>query len=648
MSTKLRRFFHDLSPRQRKEVVQLSIAFLLGAMGIFLWESFYEPSQFTLLTILGAVCLGTAYLLAGFSVLQGAFRNILQGQVFDELFLMSVASLGAFFIGAMEEAVGVMVLYKIGEFFQEQAARQSRRSIQKVLSLRPTTVRILRNGEWVLVNPDEVKPGDQVQVRPGERLAVDGEVVQGNGSFDTSALTGESLPRSAEPGTEALAGFIVKEGALTIRCTRPVSESATSRIISLVEQATRSKARAELFIRRFARWYTPAMVLIALAVAFIPPILIPGQELSSSIYRALVILVISCPCALVLSVPLTYFAGLGGAAKQGILIKGAAVLDSLAEAETVVFDKTGTLTDGNFTIKNLVPAGKFSPEELLEAATAASARSNHPLAQAIQTFWASTGKPNPPLEEGTYQEIPGHGSHAKVNGHEVFAGNDRILHLAGVPHPCEPPSNTVVHVAVAGSYAGKIELGDSIKQDAKQALEELRSLQVKRIVLLTGDGKGPAERTAASLGLTEVHHDLLPADKVEKLEGIVQDPKKKGTVLFVGDGINDAPVLARSDAGIAMGDGSDIAIESADVVLMTDDTRRVPQAIAQARRTRYIVLENIFFALGVKFLFLTLGVLGAATLWEAVIADVGVALLAVLNATRALRYKQPTYRPIVP
>jgi len=636
---------YTLSQSQKKELVLILTALLFAVTGILLWEwtgrdpQGLAPRGLGIAKAAGVFFLVLSYILAGAEVLKGALKNILKFQPFDELFLMSIASLGAFAIGAMEEAVGVMVLYRFGEFLQDVAVTRSRQSIKALLDLKVEKARVQQDGQWQEIESSQVKVGDLVQVRPGERVPVDGEVVEGSASFDTAAMTGESLPRLAEAGSEALAGFIVSGGAVVIRTLRQAKDSAASRIIRLVEDATRSKAKPELFIHRFALIYTPIVVFSALAVAVIPPLGFPGQSFSLWLYRALTMLVISCPCAFVLSIPLSYFAGLGGAARKGILIKGAAVLDTLANARSVVFDKTGTLTKGVFTVKNLYPAEGFSADDLVYHAAAAGSASNHPLSQAIQRFYNSQKKNHSGLpKDARFTEIPGHGSVALLDGQEILAGNDRLLHLKNIPHQCEAADETVIHVAVAGTYAGKIELGDSIKDDARPALQELQQLGIKDLAVLTGDSEGPAKRTAFELGDIAVHHSLLPEDKLAKVDELLKAYENRGSVIYVGDGINDAPVLARSDAGIAMGGiGTDAAIESADVVLMTDEISRIPQLISHARKTKRIVLQNILFALGFKVAFLFLGALGIATMWEAVIADVGVALLAVLNATRALR-----------
>lgn len=625
------------------ELIKLGIAVILAAGGMLLWKLGRSGSGPRWLAYPGIVLEVLAYLLAGWDVLQGAAKNIIRGRVMDELFLMAIASLGAFIIGATEEAIGVMVFYRIGEMLQDAAADKSRQSIRALLALRPDSARILEDGQWITVDPDVVVPGQLVLVRPGERVPVDGVVTEGLGSFNTASMTGESEPRPAGPGDEALAGFIAMDAALTIRADRPAAQSSAAKIVELVEHAAQRKAKTELFITRFARWYTPFVVGAAALVAFIPPIFVPGARLTDWAYRALVMLVISCPCAFVVSVPLGYFGGLGGAARRGILIKGASILDALADAKTVVFDKTGTLTDGTFTVLELSPAGGHDDDSLLMHAASAGTHSNHPLAKAVRAAWKKTGQAHPDCETGSYAEIPGHGTRAVLDGREVLAGSDRMLHMSAIPHPCAPARGTEMHVAVGGTYAGRIDLGDSLKPDGKSAVDHLRALGVRRLAMLTGDSAPAAERAGKEAGMDEIHHSLLPEGKLDRLESIIREERdgtwgKRGAVLFVGDGVNDAPVLARADAGIAMGlGGADAALESADVVLMSDEPSRVPEAIARARRTRSIVIQNIVLALGVKLAFLSFGAFGLAAMWEAVIADVGVALVAVLNSTRALK-----------
>ena len=580
-----------------------------------------------------------AYLVAGWNVLAGAARNIVRGRVFDELFLMSVATLGAFAIGQYEEALGVMVFYKIGEMLQESAAERSRASVRALLSLRPDLARLRRDGEWVLLPPEEAAVGDRFMVMPGERLPLDGLVLEGEAFVDTSALTGESLPRRAFPGAEVLAGSVATDGSLVIEATRPAGESSAARIADLVENASHAKARSERFVTRFAKVYTPIVVALAAAVAFLPPLLIPGQSLRDWAYRALVMLVISCPCALVVSVPLGYFGGLGGAARRGILVKGSTVLDALAKTGTAVFDKTGTLTEGRFRVTGLEPAEGFSGEELLSLAAAAESRSRHPVAASVRAEAEARGLSVGTEDEASdIREIAGAGVAATIGGRRVIAGNDRLLHLEKVPHPSCDAAGTTVDVAVDGRYAGRISVGDAPKADAARAVAALAALGVRRSVMLTGDRAAAAAPVAAALGIAEVHADLLPEDKLERLGRVIAETRSGGgATIFVGDGINDAPALALADVGVAMGAGADAAVESADVVLMTGEPGRVAEAVARARRTRRIVAQNIVFAIGVKVAFLALGAAGVAVMWEAVIADVGVALVATANSLRAMR-----------
>jgi Cd2+/Zn2+-exporting ATPase len=574
-----------------------------------------------------------AYLLAGWNVLVSAARGIFRGRLFNEHFLMTVATGGAFAIHALSEAVAVMIFYKAGEILQELAVARSRESVRSLLALRPDSARVNRNGGFVVIEPEDVAVGEEVSVRPGERIPLDGIVVSGSGFLDASALTGESAPRRVGEGEEVLAGYIARDGALIVRVTRTAGESSAAKIIGLVESAVQAKARTERFITRFARVYTPAVVAAAAFVAFFPPLLFAGASFETWVYRALTMLVISCPCALVVSVPLGYFGGVGGASRRGILIKGATHLDTLAAVKTVVFDKTGTLTKGVFGVTEVRPSDGKSPEDLLRLAAIAESRSNHPIARSIRTAYGKSiagGALEAALETG------GYGVESRVEGRSVLVGNDRLMHRDSIAHGRCEVGGTAVHVAVDGSYAGYIVVGDEVKEDAKRAIEELRGLGVERTVLLTGDSAEAAEKTAGELMIPEYYGKLLPADKVSHLERIMEGAR--GTTAFVGDGINDAPVLARSDVGIAMGgSGSDAAVETADIVLMTDSPLRVADAIRRARRTRSIVIQNIVFALGVKAVFLLLGAGGIAGMWEAVIADMGVTLAAVLNATRAMR-----------
>jgi Zn2+/Cd2+-exporting ATPase len=579
------------------------------------------------------VLYGVAYLVTGANVLAAAARDILRGRLFDENFLMTVATLGAFAISQRTEAVAVMLFWKTGEILQGLSVQRSRRSIRGLLAMRPDTAR-RRGGDGMLVRPEEIAVGEEIVVRAGERVPLDGIVLSGNGFVDTSALTGEPVPRQVSPGGEVLAGFISLDGSIEIRVSRAAGESSAAKIISLVEGASRAKAKTEQFISRFARVYTPAVVGAAALVAFLPPLLVPGAALHDWVYRALTLLVISCPCALVISIPLGYFGGVGGASRHGILVKGAAYLDVLARVRTVVFDKTGTLTRGVFQVHSVQPRNGVSGPELLRYAAMAEAHSNHPIAASLR---AAYGLPVDGSPAADYREVSGQGVFATVEGHAVMAGNDRLLHSQDIAHDTCCIDGTAVHVSVDGTYAGYIVIGDESRPGAREAISGLRALGVRRTVLLTGDGAEAARRTAEELGIDETHADLLPAGKVAALEEIMRGAGNGGTA-FVGDGINDAPVLARADVGIAMGrSGADAAVETADVVLMSDNPRKVVEAIERSRRTRAIVVQNIVVALGVKGVFMALGAFGIATMWEAVIADMGVALAAILNAARAFR-----------
>jgi Zn2+/Cd2+-exporting ATPase len=573
-----------------------------------------------------------AYLLSGGSVLKTAGRNILRGQFFDENFLMTTATLGAIAIHKLPEAVAVMLFYKIGELFQEAAVNRSRRSIKSLLEVRPDSANLKTEAGVQVVSPEQVRVGDLVLVKPGEKVPLDGEIVEGRSQVDTSALTGESVPRSVEVGQAVLAGMINQSGVLTIQVTKLFGESSIARILELVENAGSKKAATEKFITRFAQRYTPIVVFLSLAVATLPPLLIPGATHAEWVYRALTLLVISCPCGLVISIPLGYFGGIGGAAKRGILVKGATFLDSLASVQAVVFDKTGTLTQGVFKVTEIAPANGFQPMDLLKWAAAAEYYSNHPIAQSIRKAYL---EPIRESEISDYQEISGHGIQATVGRSLVLAGNDRLLHREHIVHGNCNVEGTVVHVAVDQVYAGYIVIADELKSDAVEAVRSLKQLGMNPVMMLTGDSTTVAERVARSLGLDTFQAELLPEDKVMALESLMGKGIKTA---FIGDGINDAPVIARADVGLAMGGlGSDAAIETADVVIMADSPSKVAEAIQIGRKTRRIVIQNIVLAMAVKGLFILLGIFGVATLWEAVFADVGVALLAVLNSTRVLK-----------
>ncbi len=617
--------------RLRRRVARLALSALLSVAGIAL----EEPLHTTPYALAEWAVLLSAYLLAGGPVVLAAVRHLRRGRVFDENTLMTVATLGAMAIHALPEAVAVMLFYSVGELSQDLALGRARRSIAALLELRPEVAH-LKVGQVIQdVPPERVQPGDTVVVRPGERVPLDGVVVEGTGEVDTSALTGESVPRFVEAGQELLAGMVSRTGLFTLHVTRPFGASSLARILALVEQASYRKAPTERFITTFSRYYTPAVVLAAVAVAVVPPLIVAGATWSTWIYRALVLLVISCPCALVLSVPLSYFGGLGAAARNGVLVKGANFLDALTGLRAVVFDKTGTLTRGVFKVTEVRPAPGHSRDAVLAAAALAEAQSRHPIARSILEAY---GQEVDLDRVGSYEEVPGHGVRAVVDGEIILAGNDRWMHRAGVPHSEHDVAGTAVHVAKDGRYLGYVVISDEIREDAPAAIEALRALGVRRLVMLTGDSPTIARRVAERLGLDAYEAGLLPEQKVERLERILASRDGAGAVAFVGDGINDAAVISRADVGIAMGGlGSDAAIEAADVVIMEDRLSRLPVAIRVARFTRRLVVQNIGLALGVKLLFATLGALGLSGIWGAVVADVGVSLVAVLNATRVLR-----------
>lgn len=582
------------------------------------------------------ILLCAAYLICGKNVLIGAVKNILHGKVFDEKFLMSVASIGAIILGEYPEAVAVMLLYQIGEYFQDSAVDKSRDSIKSLIALRPDKAFVLRDGNVVEMRPEEVAVGDTIQVKPGERIPLDGIVVEGNSFVDTSALTGESVPREIFSGMEVMAGFINTSGLVKIKVSKLASESSATRIIEMVENASAKKAHAEKFITRFAKVYTPLVCLGAVLVAIVPPIFV-NAEWTPWISRALMFLVVSCPCALVISVPLSFFGGIGSASKRGILIKGSNYIESLALAKTAVFDKTGTLTQGVFVVNEIHPAhkSKISEEELLAIATHAEKFSDHPISKSLKN--AHHCEKCDSVVLGNIQEIAGEGISVELDGAKIFAGNLKLMKSQNVQQisPCEKEDfGTVVHVAIDGIYAGHIVISDKPKEQSKEAISQLKKLGVKKTVMLTGDGYDNAEATAKILGIDEFRAELLPEEKVGILEEFLQNQKGK-KVLFAGDGINDAPVLARADVGIAMGAlGSDAAIEAADVVIMNDNPLQIASGIKIARKTMGIVKQNITISLAVKFAVMILAVFGIANMWLAVFGDVGVTLLAVLNSLR--------------
>jgi Cd2+/Zn2+-exporting ATPase len=615
----------------RQELTPIAISAGLFLIGLI----FNEPLHNTPLAIAEYAVLLPAYLISGWGVLTTAGRNLLRGRLFDENFLMTIATLGAIAIHEIPEGVAVMLFFQIGELFQGYAVGRSRRSIKALLEVRPDTATLKVGSDLRTVSPESVSVGDVILVRPGEKVPLDGDILEGTSLVDTSALTGESVPRTVGMGDPVLAGVINQSGALTVRVTKPFTESSIARILELVENASSKKADTEKFITRFARYYTPVVVLLSLAVAILPPLLMVGATSAEWTYRALVLLVISCPCGLVISIPLGYFGGIGGAAKRGILVKGSTFLDALTQVKTVVFDKTGTLTQGTFHVTDVVTHNGLSQQQLLQIAAHVESQSNHPVAQSIRDAY---GQAIDPSGVQDYEEISGHGIRATVNGRTVLAGNDRLLHREAIPHDVCVVDGTVAHVAVDGEYSGRIIIADELKNDAIAAIEALQAQGIQT-AMLTGDSQAVADRIARQLGLDQYRAELLPEDKVAALEVFLQQAQPtNGKVAFVGDGINDAPVIARADVGMAMGGlGSDAAIETADVVIMTDAPSKVAEAIQIAHRTLRIVWQNILLAMLIKGAFIALGAIGLATLWEAVFADVGVALLAILNASRIIR-----------
>nr|WP_214287986.1 heavy metal translocating P-type ATPase [Bacillus subtilis] len=578
-----------------------------------------------------------AYLIIGGDIMNRAAKNIIRGQVFDEHFLMALATIGAFLIQQYPEGVAVMLFYQIGELFQGAAVSRSRKSISALMDIRPDYANLKTKNGIEQVSPEDVQTGDIIVVNPGESIPLDGKVVQGSAMVDTSALTGESVPRKAAEGQDVMSGFINQNGVLHIEVTKGYQESAVSKILDLVQNASSRKARTENFITKFAKYYTPAVVIIAVLLAFVPPLVLSGAALSDWVYRALIFLVISCPCALVVSIPLGFFGGIGAASKAGVLVKGSNYLEALNQVKYAVFDKTGTLTKGSFEVTEIKPAEGFTKDRLLEAAAYAELHSQHPIAESVRKAY---GKMLSSDEIESYEEISGHGIFAKVNGTEILAGNKKLMEREQIEDVPDENAGTIVHVAVDQRYAGAIIIADEIKEDAAQAVADLKSLGIKQTAMLTGDSKQTGEAVGKQLGIGEVYAELLPQDKVTQVEALEAKLSPNEKLIFVGDGINDTPVLARADIGVAMGGlGSDAAVEAADIVLMTDQPSKIAEAIRIAKRTRRIVWQNIGFALGVKAIFLILGAFGIATMWEAVFSDVGVTLLAVANAMRVMRLK---------
>lgn len=612
-----------MSKKQKKMLVRIGAGAVLFALALLL------PAEGTLRLAAFIV----PYAVVGWDVLWRAVRNITRGQVFDENFLMALATVGAFATGEYPEGVAVMLFYQVGEWFQSYAVGRSRQSIASLMDIRPDYANIERGGKLQRVDPDSVAVGDVIVVKAGEKIPLDGVVLEGASAVDTAALTGESLPRDVQPGDDVVSGCINKSGLLRVRVTKIFGESTVAKILDLVENSSSKKARAENFITRFARYYTPAVVIAAALLAVVPPLAL-GYAWNEWIHRALIFLVISCPCALVISVPLSFFGGIGGASKRGVLVKGSNYLEVLADAEIVVFDKTGTLTKGVFNVTAVHP-DRVSEARLLELAALAESYSDHPISRSLREAY---GKELETARVSDVEELSGRGVRAKIDGHTVCAGNDKLMEEAGVPwHPCHR-IGTTVHVSLDGEYVGHIVISDELKPDAAEAIAELKRRGVRKTVMLTGDAKAVGESVAKELGIDEVHAQLLPGDKVDRVEALLKEKSPRGKLAFVGDGINDAPVLSRADIGIAMGAfGSDAAIEAADIVLMDDKPSKIAVAMSIAKKTLRIVHQNIVFALGVKALVLLLGAAGMANMWEAVFADVGVSFIAILNASRALK-----------
>lgn len=628
-----------MTKKQKQMVVRIVAAFIM-LVAIMVGEHTGLSERIQPHVLLALICL-VPYLVIGYDILFKAARNIRNGQIFDENFLMMVATFGAFGVGEYSEAVAVMLFYQVGELFQGYAVGKSRQSISDMMDICPEYANIEEDGVLTQVDPDDVEIGTIIVIKPGERVPLDGVVVEGDSMVDTAALTGESVPRRATVGDDIISGCVNGSGTLKVRTTKEFDDSTVARILELVENASSKKAQVENFITRFAKYYTPVVTVGAVVLAIIPPIVLSvtgagslGTLFGTWIYRACTFLVISCPCALVISVPLGFFGGIGAASKKGVLVKGSNYLEAVAELDTIVFDKTGTLTKGEFKVNEVTPV-QMESQELLELAALAEGYSTHPIAASIREAY---GKPLAMERVERTEEISGHGIHTFIDGREVYVGNAKLMNSLNLAFTESKSAGTVVYVACEGSFAGTVVISDTVKEGAREALAAMKHVGVKKTVMLTGDRKEAAEAVAAELGIDEVHYELLPADKVSQVENLLAALPGKGKLAFVGDGINDAPVLTRADVGIAMGSmGSDAAIEAADVVLMDDDVRKIASIVSIARKTLRIVKQNIVFALAVKALVLILGATGYANMWAAVFADVGVSVLAILNSMRTLR-----------
>lgn len=631
-----------MTKKQKQVVARIVVTFVM-LVAIMIsehtgWSECIQPH-----VLLAFICL-IPYLIIGYDILYKAARNIRNGQVFDENFLMVIATFGAFGVGEYSEAVAVMLFYQIGELFQSYAVGKSRQSISDLMDICPEYANVEENGVLTQVDPDDVELGTIIVIKPGERIPLDGIVVEGESMIDTAALTGESVPRRVAVGDDIISGCVNGSGMLKVRTTKEFDDSTVARILELVENASSKKAHVENFITRFAKYYTPVVTISAVILAFVPPIVLTlagmgsfGALLSTWLYRACTFLVISCPCALVISVPLGFFGGIGAASKIGVLVKGSNYLEAVAEMDTIVFDKTGTLTKGEFKVSEVLPA-TLSAEELLELAALGEGYSTHPIAASIRDAY---GKPLAMERVSDTEEISGHGIHTFIDGREVYLGNAKLMDSLRIPFTKSSCAGTVVYISLEGGFAGTIVIADSVKEGAREALADMKRVGVKKTVMLTGDRREAAEAVAEELGIDEVHAELLPAEKVSRVEQLLSARSSKAKLAFVGDGINDAPVLTRADVGIAMGSmGSDAAIEAADVVLMDDDVRKIASVVRISRKTLGIVKQNIVFALTVKGLVLILGATGYANMWAAVFADVGVSVLAIINSMRTLYGKR--------
>lgn len=614
----------------KNELILLFVLLIAFGVGIYLLHNVttfpYSYSGFAMLLLV--------YFTAGKDVIIKSVKNIIRGKIFDENFLMTFATMAAWGIKSYEEAVGVMIFYRAGEFFQDLAVHKSRRSIKSLLEIRPDYAVVLRDNKEITLHPENISVGEVILVKAGEKIALDGKIIEGKTTLDTRALTGEAVPRGAEAGDSVLSGMVNLTGIIKIQVEKSFEESSASKILDMVENAAANKAKTENFITKFAGYYTPIVFLIALFIAVVPPLLNMGS-FNEWLYRALVALVVSCPCALIISVPLGYFGGIGGASKNGILIKGANYLEALSNVAAIAFDKTGTLTKGVFKVTDIVPAGRYSKEEIIKYAAMAESRSNHPIAKSIVDF---AGVVDFQLKD--YEEISGRGIRVSIEDKEIMIGNDSLLHFAEIKHDKEVCNilGSVAHIVIDKEYAGYIIISDELKDDTVEAIKELNNMGIKNLTVLTGDNKYATETILKNTNIKEYYHDLLPSEKAEKFKEFSDKYKGSGSSVFVGDGINDAPVLALADVGISMGAaGSDAAIETADVVIMNDSLMKIAQAVKVAKRTKTIIWQNVIFALSIKALFIILGLFGIASMWEAVFGDVGVALLALLNSMRALK-----------